>query len=89
MSIPIYVKPVYVQSVIPRQQQVVNIADKFETYGSGNSVKIASQNNGADKTINLGGGFRSAGNNGNIEIGLQNLNYESNVNGYRATTIGD
>ena len=46
---------------------------------------IASQNNGANKNINLGGGFVSAGNNGNIQIGLQNLDNESNVNGYRLT----
>ena len=86
---PFYGKPMYVQPVVQRQTQNVNVADMFETYGNNNNVKIASQNNGANKNINLDGGFRSAGNNGNIEIGLQNLNAESNVNGYRLTQIGD
>jgi hypothetical protein len=83
-----YTKPLYIQpvvSVVPRQTQNVNVADKFETYGNNNNVMIASQNNGANKNINLGGGFVSAGNNGNIQIGLQNLDNESNVNGYRLT----
>ncbi len=86
---PYYGTPMYIQPAVQRQNQNVNVADMFETYGNNNNVQIASQNNGANKNINLGGGFRSAGNNGNIQIGLQNLNTETNVNGYKLTSIGD
>ena len=66
---PYYYTPVYtspVVSAVPRQTQNVNIADQFETYGNNNNVLIASQNNGANKNINLAGGFISAGDNTNI-----------------------
>ena len=50
---------------------------------------IASQNNGANKNINLGGGFRSAGDHTNIQIGLQNLlSSENNAAGSKIVTIG-
>ena len=49
----------------------------------------ASQNNGGNKHINLGGGFISAGDHANIHIGLQNLlSSENNAAGSKIVTIG-
>ncbi|MFN9901609.1 MAG: hypothetical protein ACK55Z_23070 [bacterium] len=58
------VRPVI--AVVPRQEQNINIGDKFETYGSGNTIGIASQNNGANKNINFENGFKAMGNGNSI-----------------------
>ena len=44
-------------NIIPRQEQNINIADTFQAYGSGNTIGIASQSNGANKNINFDRGF--------------------------------
>ena len=42
------------------------IGQEFQTYGNGNDIQIASQNNGADKNINFSNGFTSMGNGNKI-----------------------
>ena len=82
---PIIVHPI---TVVPRQEQNVQINNGFKNYGDGADIAIASQNNGANKNINLNGGFTSMGNGAKIQIGLQNLNTETNAYGVRTTEIG-